>query len=65
MFQEKIPKINEKYEEKLNIELEKANKELAEVKKQSEEILKELQSVYNSKRFKIVNKIANIISFNK
>lgn len=64
-LQEKIPKINEKYEEKLNIELEKANKELAEVKKQSEEILKELQSVYNSKRFKIVNKIANIISFNK
>lgn len=60
-LQEKIPKINEK----LNGELEKANKELEETKKQSEEILKELQSVYNSKRFKIVNKIANIVKPNK
>lgn len=60
-LQEKIPKINEK----LNGELEKANKELEETKKQSEEILKELQSVYNSKRFKIVNKIANIVNPNK
>ena len=47
------------------MELEKVNIELEETKRQKEEVLKELQSVYNSKRFKIVNKIANIISFNK
>ena len=46
----------EKQEYKNKLENEKAEKE---------KILKELQSVYNSKRFKLVNKIANIVKPNK
>ena len=47
--------------EKLKQELDTKAQELKNVQKEKEKIFKELQSVYNSKRFKIVNGIAKIL----
>ncbi len=47
--------------DKLRKDLEDNKAELNKIKEKKEEIYKELQSVYNSKRFKLVNNLAKII----
>lgn len=59
--------ISENTEEKNKIkkELIEKEKELELLKEENDKNFQELQSLYNSKRFKIVNKIANIVKPNK
>ena len=65
-------KLNQKQEsgsnrqiEELQAKLEQMQIELERIKIENDKNFQELQSLYNSKRFKIVNKIANIVKPNK
>ena len=65
-------KLNQKQEsgsnrqiEELQAKLEQMQIELERIKIENGKNFQELQSLYNSKRFKIVNKIANIVKPNK
>ena len=65
-------KLNKKQEsesnkqiEELQAKLEQMQLELERIKIENDKNFQELQSLYNSKRFKIVNKIANIVKPNK
>lgn len=65
-------KLNQKQEsesnkqiEELQAKLEQMQLELERIKSENDKNFQELQSLYNSKRFKIVNKIANIVKPNK
>lgn len=65
-------KLNQKQEnesnkqiEELQAKLEQMQIELERIKSENNKNFQELQSLYNSKRFKIVNKIANIVKPNK
>ena len=60
-FSKDLENLKKETEEK-NIQY---NKEIERIKSENDKNFQELQSLYNSKRFKIVNKIANIVKPNK